>query len=120
MPMAKLRSAVQRFAAQPSPPQWVRALKAVEQALDQAVQPELAQWHFIQLARQSPDVRQRLVTLLRLEAVHRQAGLQTYLSSPRLQCAPHEVREAITHLRHEAVAAKVLALLEHTEPLRDS
>ncbi len=109
--MALLKRVVTRFASQRPQADWTQHLQAAERELDRVVRDEIARWRLVQLASQESEIRERVTTLLQLEAVQRQAGLQTYLASPRLQCAPHEVREAMAYLRHDPVVDHVLALI---------
>jgi hypothetical protein len=55
-------------------------------------------------------VRERLATLLRLDTISRQAGLQAYLHT-HLQCPPADLHEVMASIRYDAVAAKLLALI---------
>jgi hypothetical protein len=112
-PLASLRQAIQRLVSQSPHRAWVKPLTVAAGELDRAVQSTLAQWRFVQLAQQDPEIRQRVTTLLQAEAVHRQASLQTYLASNRLQCPPHEVHAAVACLRYEPVVAQVLALIDN-------
>jgi hypothetical protein len=106
-----LRRAVQHFMQGSPPRNWEPSLAAVEQQLDREAAATISHWQWVQRVHADPDVRQRLLTLLRLDEFHRQAGLQTYLASPRLQCPPHELLEVMDYIRYDAVAAKVQEII---------
>jgi hypothetical protein len=108
------RVAIQRFRHQPLAATWARALATAEQDLDSAIQQELRLSPLVALAEKAPEIRARICSLLKLETFHRQAALQTYLSSPRLHCSPHDVADTIGHLRSDAVAAAFLTVLDGT------
>ena len=106
-----LRQAVKQFAPEQSSRHWSRHLEVAESDLDRAVSQTLSQQRIIQLALQNPDVCQRVIALLQLETIHRQMGLQQYLSAESLHCRPSEVRDMVTFLRYEPVVDKVLELI---------
>jgi hypothetical protein len=106
-----LRRAVQHFVQGSPPRQWEPYLAAAEQQLDREAAATISRWQWVQRAQADPDIRQRLLTLLRLDDFHRQTGLQTYLASPQLQCPPHELVEVMDYIRYDAVAAKVQEIL---------
>jgi hypothetical protein len=110
--IAALAHAVRGFARQPAGRSWKASLAMAERDLDREAERVLLRWRCIQRAREDPEVQKRLVTLLRLDAFNRQAGLQPYLASRPLQCSPGEVYEVMEYMRYEPVAAKVLALVE--------
>ena len=57
------------------------------------------------------------MTLLRLDSINRQTGLQSYLTT-YLQCPPAEIHDVMASIRYDAVAAKLLALMpEQDVPL---
>ncbi|MBM3222651.1 MAG: hypothetical protein FJZ47_02435 [Candidatus Tectomicrobia bacterium] len=56
-------------------------------------------------------MRARLDTLLRLDTIHRQTSLRGYLTT-HLQRPPQEVEAVMAHIRHDTVAARLLAMLE--------
>lgn len=107
-----LQQAVQHFAAHHAKQTWQTCLAAAEHALDTEVDQAVRQWACLQKARDNPEIRQRLTTLLRLDAVNRQANLKPYLSSKPVACTPAEVRDVMASIRYDTVAARVLALLE--------
>ncbi len=54
---------------------------------------------------------EHLATLLRLDAIQRQTGLQRYLIM-HLQCPPAEIATVMRYIRYDSVATAVLALIE--------
>jgi hypothetical protein len=108
------RVAINRFRHQPHEATWSSALATAEQDLDNAIQRELRRSPLVTLTENAPEVRARICSLLKLETFHRQAALQTYLSSPRFPCAPHEVADTIAYLRSDAVAVAFLSVLDGT------
>jgi hypothetical protein len=55
-------------------------------------------------------VREHLETLLHLDPINRQSGLQPYLRT-HLQCPPADLHDVMASIRYDAVAAKLLALI---------
>ena len=106
-----LRRAVQHFIQGSPPRHWQPYLAAAEQQLDREAAATISHWQWVQHAHADPDVRQRLLTLLRLDDFHRQTGLQAYLASPRLLCPPHEMLQVMDYIRYDAVAARVQEVL---------
>jgi hypothetical protein len=111
------RVLLQRFSARPITAEWQHTLATAAGDLDKVVQRTLCQSPLVALTHNVPEVRQRLCALLKLEAFHRQAALQTYLSAPRLHFSPHDVADTVAYLRHDAVAQAFLAVLENGEKL---
>jgi hypothetical protein len=91
--------------------EWVGPLARVEHELDNAIHQALSHSLLVSLTANAPEVHARICALLKLDTFHRQAALQTYLSSPRMHCSPHEVADTVAYLRSEAVAAAFLAVL---------
>ncbi|MGE3540029.1 MAG: hypothetical protein AB7N91_21660 [Candidatus Tectimicrobiota bacterium] len=110
--MPTCQQAVQHFLAGHARRTWEACLTRVEQALDAEVEHTLRQWACLHKAQAQPDIRQRLATLLRLDAINRQAHLQPYLTARPVACTPEEVREVMAYIRYDAVATRLLALLE--------
>jgi hypothetical protein len=110
------RVAINRFRHQPCEATWSSVLATAEQDLDNAIQQELRLSPLVTLTENAPEMRARICSLLKLETFHRQAALQTYLSSPRFPCAPHEVADTIAYLRSDAVAVAFLTVLNGTPP----
>jgi hypothetical protein len=108
------RAAINRFRHRPLAATWSGALATAEQYLDNAIQQELRLSPLVTLTENAPEMRTRICSLLKLEAFHRQAALQTYLSSPRFPCSPHDVADTIAYLRSDAVAAAFLTVLDGT------
>jgi hypothetical protein len=102
---------VQHFVQGSPPRHWEPYLATAEQQLDREAAATISHWQWVQRAHADPGIRQRLLTLLRLDDFHRQTGLQTYLASPRLQCPPHEIFEVMDYIRYDAVAVKVQEIL---------
>jgi hypothetical protein len=107
--------ALNRFRHQPREATWSAALATAEQDLDNAIQQELRLSPLVTLTENAPEMRARICSLLKLETFHRQAALQTYLSSPRFPCSPHEVADTIASLRSDAVATAFLTVLDETQ-----
>jgi hypothetical protein len=108
------RVAINRFRHRPVAGTWPEALATAEQCLDNAIQQELRQSPLVTLAENAPEIRTRICSLLKLEAFHRQAALQTYLSSPRFPCSPHDVADIVAYLRSDTVAAAFLTAFNGT------
>jgi hypothetical protein len=108
------RAAINRFRHRPLAATWSSALATAEQDLDNAIQQELRRSPLVTLTENAPEMRARVCSLLKLETFHRQAALQTYLSSPRFPCSPHDVADTIAYLRSDAVAAAFLTALDGT------
>jgi hypothetical protein len=108
------RVAINRFRHRPHEATWAGALATAEQDLDNAIQQELRLSPLVTLTENAPEIRARICSLLKLETFHRQAALQTYLSSPRFHCSPHEVADTIASLRSDAVTVAFLTVLDET------
>jgi hypothetical protein len=111
------RVLLKRFSVRHITAEWQPALATAERDLDKVIQRALCQSHLVALTQNAPEVRQRLCALLKLEAFHRQAALQTYLSTQRFHCSPHDVADTVAYLRHDAVAQAFLAVLESGEKI---
>lgn len=109
--MAALRHAVQHVAHERPRPVWEACLTEAAHDLAREAEHTLRHWHCLQRAHADPAVRERLATLLRLDAIHRQTGLQRYLTT-HLQCPPAEIDAVMGYIRYDSVATKVLALIE--------
>lgn len=107
-----LRHAVQHVAHERPRHVWEACLADAAHQLEREAEETLGHWGCIQRAHADPAVRQHLATLLRLDSINRQAGLQLYLASETLQCTPAEVQEIMAYMRYDTVAAKLLALVE--------
>jgi hypothetical protein len=113
--VAPWHTLLERFRQQDFTGAWAASLARLGKDLANAVHQELRRSALVTLATSAPDVHERLCALLKLEAFHRQAALQTYLSSPRFHCCPHEVADTIAALRSDAVAQAFLAVLQPAE-----
>jgi hypothetical protein len=89
---------------------WEPYLAEAARALEDEAEGTLRRWPCLQRAQTDPAVRERLVTLLNLDSINRQAGLQSYLTT-HLHCLPTEIHAAMASIRYDAVAAKLLALM---------
>jgi hypothetical protein len=115
--IAVLRHAVQHVMHERSREVWQPYLAEAARALEGEAESTLRRWSCLQLAQTDPAVRERLVTLLRLDSITRQTGLQSYLTT-YLQCPPAEIHDVMASIRYDAVAAKLLALMpEQDVPL---
>ena len=108
--IAALRHAVQHVMHERPRQVWDACLADVARALEGEAEYTLRRWPCLQRAHADPVVRERLVTLLRLDSINRQTGLQSYLTT-RLQCSPAEIHDIMASIRYDAVAAKLLALI---------
>jgi hypothetical protein len=115
-----LRHAVQHVMRERSREVWEPYLTEAARALEGEVETTLRRWPCLQRARTDPAVRERLTTLLGLDAINRQTGLQSYLTT-YLHCPPAEIHDVMAFIRYDAVAAKLLALMpEQGVPLLPS
>jgi hypothetical protein len=115
--LTALRHAVHHVRRERSREVWEPYLMEAARALESEAESTLRRWPCLQRARTDPAVRERLATLLRLDAINRQTGLQSYLTTS-LQCAPTEIHAVMASIRYDAVAAKLLALMpEQDAPL---
>jgi hypothetical protein len=106
-----LRHAAQHVTHERAQPVWEVCLTEAAHALACEAEHTCRQWPWLQQAQADPAVRERLGTLLRLDAIPRQTGLRGYLAT-HLQRPPQEINAVMAHIRHDTVAAKVLALVE--------
>ena len=70
----------------------------------------LRRWPCFQRAHTDSAVRERLATLLRLDSINCQTGLQSYLTT-HLQCSPADLHDVMASIRYDSVAAKLLVLI---------
>jgi hypothetical protein len=105
-----LRHAVQHILHERPRQVWDTCLAEAARALEAEAEQTLRRWPCLQQAHTDPVVRERLTTLLRLDAINRQAGLQAYLTA-HLQCPPAAMHDVMISIRYDAVAAKLLALI---------
>ena len=112
--IAALRHAVQHMMHERPQPVWEACLTEAADDLVREAEQTLGSWHCIQRAHQDPAVCEHLATLLRLDAIHRQTGLQRYLTA-HLQCPPAEIATVMAYIRYDSVATAVLALIEGKE-----
>ncbi len=108
--IAELRHAVQHVMHERPRHVWDACLADVACALEAEAEYTLRHWPWLQRAYADPGVRERLATLLRLDSISRQAGLQAYLHT-HLQCQPADLREVMASIRYDSAAAKLLALI---------
>jgi hypothetical protein len=105
-----LRHAVQHVMHERPRQVWDACLAEAARALEAEAACTLRGWPCLQRAHADPAVRERLATLLRLDSINRQAGLQAYLAT-HLQCPPADIHEVMASIRYDSVAAKLLALM---------
>jgi len=108
--IAALRHAVQHVMHERPRQVWDTCLAEAARALEAEAEHTLSRWSCLQRAHADPAVRERLATLLRLDSINRQAGLQPYLTT-HLQCPPADVHDVMASIRYDSVAAKLLALI---------
>jgi hypothetical protein len=108
--IAALRHAVQHVMHERPRQVWDACLVEAAHALEAEAEHTLRLWPCLQRAHADPTVRERLTTLLRLDSINRQVGLQSYLTT-RLRCPPADMHDVMASIRYDAVAAKLLALI---------
>jgi hypothetical protein len=108
--IAELRHAVQHVMHERPRQVWDACLADAACALEAEAEYTLRRWPCLQRAHADPGVRERLATLLRLDSISRQAGLQAYLNT-HLQCPPADRHEVMASIRYDSVAVKLLALI---------
>jgi hypothetical protein len=108
--IAELRHAVQHVMHERPRQVWDACLAEAACALEAEAEDTIRRWPCLQRAHADPRVRERLATLLRLDSISRQAGLQVYLHT-HLQCPPADLHEVMASIRYDSVAAKLLALI---------
>jgi len=108
--IAALRHAVQHVMHERPQQVWDACLAEAAHALEAEAEHTLRRWPCLQRAYADPAVRERLATLLRLDSINRQSGLQPYLLT-HLHCPPAEIHDVMASIRYDAVAAKWLALI---------
>ena len=111
-----LRHAVHHVMRERSREVWEPCLTEATRALEGEAESTLRRWPCLQRAQTDPAVRERLATLLRLDALNRQTGLRSYLTTS-LQCPPAEIHEVMASIRYDTVAAKLLTLMPEQEAL---
>jgi hypothetical protein len=113
--IAALRHAVQHVLHERPRQVWDACLAEVAPALEAEAEHTLRHWPCLQRAHADPAVRERLATLLRLDSINRQAGLQAYLTT-HLQCPPADMHDVMASIRYDSVAAKLLVLIsDHSD-----
>jgi len=108
--IAALRHAVQHVMHERPRQVWDACLAEAARALEAEAEHTLRHWPCLQRAHADPAVRERLATLLRLDSINRQAGLQAYLTT-HLQCPPADMHDVMASIRYDSVAAKLLVLI---------
>jgi hypothetical protein len=108
--IAELRHAVQHVLHERPREVWGACLADAARALEVEAEYTLRRWPCLQRAHVDPLVRERLTTLLHLDSINRQAGLQAYLHT-YLQCPPADMHAVMASIRYDPVATKLLALL---------
>ena len=105
-----LRHAVQHVMHERPRQVWDACLAEAARDLEAEAEHTLRRWPCLQRAHADPAVRERLATLLRLDSINRQTGLQPYLTT-HLQCPPADLHDVMASIRYDSVAAKLLALI---------
>jgi hypothetical protein len=105
-----LRHAVQHVRHERPQQVWDACLAEAAHTLEAEAELTLRRWSCVQRAHADPAVRERLVTLLRLDSINRQTGLQAYLTT-HLQCPPADTYDVMAAIRYDSVATKLLGLL---------
>ena len=108
--IAALRHAVQHVMHERPQQVWDACLAEAAHDLEAEAEHTLRRWPCFQRAHADPAVRERLATLLRLDSINRQSGLQSYLTT-HLQCPPADMHDVMASIRYDSVAAKLLALI---------
>ena len=108
--IAALRHAVQHVRHERPQQVWDACLAEAARALEAEAEHTLRRWPCFQQACANPAVHERLVTLLRLDSIHRQAGLQSYLTT-HLRCPRADMQDIMASIRYDSVATKLLALI---------
>ena len=114
--IAALRHAVQHVMHERPRQVWDACLAEAARALEAEAAHTLRGWPCLQRAHADPAVRERLATLLRLDSINRQAGLQAYLAT-HLHCPPADMHDIMASIRYDPVAAKLLALISDQSDL---
>ena len=65
----------------------------------------------IQVAKEDPEIREKLLSILSLDKFNRKSALHSFLEQMRLMQAPEELRSAIASFLDDRVAEKGLELL---------
>ncbi len=108
--IAALRHAVQHVMHERPRQVWDACLVETARALEAEAEYTLRGWPCLQRAHADSAVRERLATLLRLDSINRQTGLQAYLTT-HLRCPPADMHDVMASIRYDSVAAKLLALM---------
>ncbi len=108
--IAALRHAVQHVMHERLRQVWDACLAEAARALEAEAEYTLRGWPCLQRAHADSAVRERLATLLRLDSINRQTGLQAYLTT-HLRCPPADMHDVMASIRYDSVAAKLLALM---------
>ena len=103
---------VQQLDVQTPHLRWLDQLEVVERSLDREVQAYLAQWPLLQRIRTQAAICASIIPLLSLDAVYRQAGVQTALLRHLPDWPPREIQEFVGHLRYDAVVKALQLSLE--------
>ena len=72
--------------------------------------PEFIQ--FVQVAKESADIKQMLESILKLNSFHRKSALNTWLHQLHLQRAPQHFITSLSWLLDDKIAAKTLKILQ--------
>ena len=111
-----LRHAVQHVMHERPRQVWDACLTEATHDLEAEAEHTLRLWPCLQRAQSDPAVRERLATLLRLDLINRQTGLQSYLVT-HLQCPPADIHDVMASIRYDAVATKLLGLISEQQDM---
>lgn len=65
----------------------------------------------IQIARDDPEIREKILGFLRLDSFNRQSALNTFIQQMKLKGAPREFVSAVACFLDDQVAENALAIL---------
>ena len=65
----------------------------------------------IQVAKEDPEIKEQLLSILSLDEFHRKSALHSFLEQMRLMQAPEKLRSAIACFLDDRIAEKGLELL---------
>ena len=72
--------------------------------------------YLMKVAREQPDIRNRLKSILKLDSFNRQSILNTWLHDLKLQGAPRDFIESLSYFLDDDIAEKALEIiLEYEE-----
>ena len=73
--------------------------------------------YLMKVAREEPDIRNKLKSILKLDSFNRQSILNTWLHDLKLQGAPKDFIESLSYFLDDDIAEKALeVIIEYEEP----